>query len=1087
MDNIQLLGSLWSTTKEGVVAEGVQVRGAFITVANREDLKDALRQDGLIVFDQTDRKYYKYEKPSEDTEGTWVEAESSSKLPLEVGTGDNSIVQKQGGAYGSSGSIWPNCIATGINAIAFGAENEAHGTNAFIAGGHGSKAYQFDATVFGSDNIVGDAEKQAIFDGLIALAQGETIKDKISYLKQNWASVQEQWNTEHPEQIISFSTFDDAQHVLKYSFGFAAGTSNIVKGRAGAVFGTHNTVTGENAVGFGLYNTVSGNNSIVGGSNNLNTGELALVFGKDCKNEYKYVTITGRGCIAGRDNQRVGGQFNVVDNSAVDIVGWGTSDTQRNNIYTLNQYGDARFAGGVESNGLIVHGGTFSLDEGGSIYSYGQITALQGFLSEKGSNVGIDRYGNIDALGRVTAKNGFVSPEGSNIVIDSIGNVTARGVVYASNAWISTIDEDTTGQILITKNYVNNRFVKRTEMSTDALANNVVRRDARGSAKFATPQNDSDAATKNYVDTTVKTEITKLVDSAPEALDTLGELAEALNNHEDAYDALLETVGNKVDKSELDNYTKNDYFEEVITDINKQIKDKPYAELKQLGSYVSKSNSINTIHHTKENDVGITYTTLYQVSNICPTIEELIGKTFTISGIFDDYRPTETISFVLNESDYRVVEGVTRIRNYILLVPSEAVIYGDLELQPGIYLETSTFVYDGRDATREIIDLQVEGYNFTTYTELDKYYITTLCNNIKNGEGQSSIVQKQNGSYNSSGAPYDEGTAKGPGAVSFGASNDVYGANGFATGHSNEVYQYDGAAFGGGNIVGVKEEQELWETILGWSPIENISGKIDDLTKNWTTYQNNYNETVSEDKKLSYANFGEVQHDLKFSLGFASGSSNEVYGRNAAAFGVHNVINNEANIALGYYLTASGNKNQEGKTVVGRFNKESENTLFEVGNGTSVTARSNAFEVYKDGHATIAAQGTSDDSVARKSYVDETKNEAISASVPRITSKSDFSYRVYGVGWSGKTQTSYIATSDYSVNGATDAIAKRDSNGRCKFNDPVSPIDAANKRYVDTALNNVATKEYVDQKLAEINTALEEIIKIQNSLIGGDE
>ena len=49
--------------------------------------------------------------------------------------------------------------------------------------------------------------------------------------------------------------------------------------------------------------------------------------------------------------------------------------------------------------------------------------------------------------------------------------------------------------------------------------------------------------------TWVNTQISNLVNSAPEALDTLGELATALENHKDAYGALLTTVGNKLDKS----------------------------------------------------------------------------------------------------------------------------------------------------------------------------------------------------------------------------------------------------------------------------------------------------------------------------------------------------------------------------------------------------------------------------------------------------------------------------------------------------------------------------------------------------------
>lgn len=65
---------------------------------------------------------------------------------------------------------------------------------------------------------------------------------------------------------------------------------------------------------------------------------------------------------------------------------------------------------------------------------------------------------------------------------------------------------------------------------------------------------------KNKVDNTenlINGRIADLVDSAPEALDTLGELSEAIKQHEDAYDALLEVVGNKADKSEVNNIINN--------------------------------------------------------------------------------------------------------------------------------------------------------------------------------------------------------------------------------------------------------------------------------------------------------------------------------------------------------------------------------------------------------------------------------------------------------------------------------------------------------------------------------------------------
>ena len=52
--------------------------------------------------------------------------------------------------------------------------------------------------------------------------------------------------------------------------------------------------------------------------------------------------------------------------------------------------------------------------------------------------------------------------------------------------------------------------------------------------------------------------------------------------------------------------------------------------------------------------------------------------------------------------------------------------------------------------------------------------------------------------------------------------------------------------------------------------------------------------------------------------------------------------------AGGYYAFAS----YSNQTVIGTYNKNRANTLFEVGNGTP-TARSNAFEVYADGSISV--------------------------------------------------------------------------------------------------------------------------------------
>ena len=85
--------------------------------------------------------------------------------------------------------------------------------------------------------------------------------------------------------------------------------------------------------------------------------------------------------------------------------------------------------------------------------------------------------------------------------------------------------------------------------------------DSNGAHTTELTLNGLTAATETYVDN----KVADLVNSAPEALNTLGELAAALENHEDAYDALLETVGSKATKTELEDM-KNELSESIVSE-----------------------------------------------------------------------------------------------------------------------------------------------------------------------------------------------------------------------------------------------------------------------------------------------------------------------------------------------------------------------------------------------------------------------------------------------------------------------------------------------------------------------------------------
>jgi len=126
---------------------------------------------------------------------------------------------------------------------------------------------------------------------------------------------------------------------------------------------------------------------------------------------------------------------------------------------------------------------------------------------------------------------------------------------------------------------------------------------------------------------------------------------------------------------------------------------------------------------------------------------------------------------------------------------------------------------------------------------------------------------------------------------------------------------------------------------------------------------------------------------------FNSGTTTE--GTNSFAAGESTLAKGVDSFAIGKSTQAIGNNTfttgratiagYENQAVVGKYNNNKSSTLFEVGNGTYDTNRSNAFEVYSDGHAEVQTQGTTDSSIATKKYIDDTKQE-LSSKIDTITS-----------------------------------------------------------------------------------------------------
>ena len=90
-------------------------------------------------------------------------------------------------------------------------------------------------------------------------------------------------------------------------------------------------------------------------------------------------------------------------------------------------------------------------------------------------------------------------------------------------------------------------------------------------------------ASETYVDS----EIADLINSAPEELDTLGEIAEVVSTNEDAVETLQrDMVPEDYVQKQLGDYTSKDYFEEKMEELEESISTESMTDediLKALG------------------------------------------------------------------------------------------------------------------------------------------------------------------------------------------------------------------------------------------------------------------------------------------------------------------------------------------------------------------------------------------------------------------------------------------------------------------------------------------------------------------------
>lgn len=108
--------------------------------------------------------------------------------------------------------------------------------------------------------------------------------------------------------------------------------------------GTYSTTTG-------YLNEASNLTSFAQGFGNVASGQYSHAEGKEVIASGNGSHAEGIGSIATTDAQHVSGMFNQIDDNMAEIVGWGSNNSSRQNIYTLSKEGTGTFYKDVISYG----------------------------------------------------------------------------------------------------------------------------------------------------------------------------------------------------------------------------------------------------------------------------------------------------------------------------------------------------------------------------------------------------------------------------------------------------------------------------------------------------------------------------------------------------------------------------------------------------------------------------------------------------------------------------------------------------------------------------------------------------------------
>ena len=218
-----------------------------------------------------------------------------------------------------------------------------------------------------------------------------------------------------------------------------------------------------------------------------------------------------------------------IDNTVI-----GASTAVAGSFTTVTTSGQATLAtvdiNGGNIDGTIIGASTTAAITGTTITGSSLVGPLTGNVT---GNITGNVTGNLtgNVTGNVTAGSG----------LSTFNNVTVNGTLDVTGTTIANVTNPTNAQDAATKNYVDTADALKLNLSGGTMSGAI----AMGGSKvtgLGAPSASTDAATKGYVDT----EVSALVDSSPDALNTLNELAAAINDDANFSTTITNSIATKL-------------------------------------------------------------------------------------------------------------------------------------------------------------------------------------------------------------------------------------------------------------------------------------------------------------------------------------------------------------------------------------------------------------------------------------------------------------------------------------------------------------------------------------------------------------